>query len=206
MDDSSHDEDSSSSSEEDMEFTTVQNRKTGKRRRDVDVEGVSPSTSEGGKKYKTVTGGPKPVVKSLDMSLVVFLKGKTSNITLLKPDTVRKEITEQFGAVHKIERSGNSLRITCTSEVQCDKLLKSSLIISRNRVEVSEPRNLKKQVESKTESKPKSETIKVVIVGVPHDVTDDEIMQASGAQAAFRLKKTCWRGTRANLGNSINIR
>ena len=118
---------------------------------------------------------------------IVYVKAKSGDLTALNPATVRKELIDQFSTMIKIEKSGKSLRIYCTSATQKTKFLKYCKIVAGLSVEATEPRKPARRAATVSE---KAVWTRVVVLGVPQDMTED-VKLASGAGSAMRITK--WR-------------
>ena len=156
-----------------------------KRQRDSDSSGDESSK----KKEKTEEGavpGTPSGVEGMDQQeasgdVIVYMTGKTANLTRLHADTIEKGIIEKFGEVKKIEQAGRSLRVFCLSSEQKEKMLQGGTVAGAE-VDVTEPR--------RREEKPqRKKAIKKVICGVPIEYTIAELEAASGAAAAVRIRK-----------------
>ena len=55
---------------------------------------------------------------------LVYMKGTKTNITTISPFKLKKELENQAGQVHKIEKAGTSLRIYCYNIQQKDIVYK----------------------------------------------------------------------------------
>ena len=128
---------------------------------------------------------------------IVYIKGRSSNITLIKPDLIRKDINDQFSVVKKIEKAGQSLRVICASDSQKKRLLRGNVMLAGISVVVSEPRSTQAvRPEIRTD---RSKQIKVVAGGVPLGITDEEMRQESGATTAKRMFKRGPQGSEPTL-------
>lgn len=121
--------------------------------------------------------------------LVVYMTGRYKVITLVKPDTVRKSIQDQFGIVTDIDKAGRSLRIICQTLKQKNQMLQGGNIVADIEVRCSEPHR-------EVPLRPiRAVTTKVVVGGVPIDFTEEEICTASDAKQAYRFVKKTPEGT-----------
>ena len=125
---------------------------------------------------------------------VVYITGRDRNITLIRPQQVMKEITDQFSTVTKIEKAGRSLRIYCSTAQQKHQMLQTTrILIGDVAAECSEPRVKSARRQERTRK------VRAVISGVPLDCTNEEIMEASGAISAVRMKRKTARGLTESL-------
>lgn len=121
---------------------------------------------------------------------VVYIKARSGDLTTLNPAIVRKEITDQFSPVEKIEKCKQSLRIFCKTENQKKSILKTCRVIAGLRVEVSEPRAKNRPEAGYNFQSARKPLTRVVVLGVPADMTE-EVKLASGAGTATRMTKWC---------------
>ena len=115
---------------------------------------------------------------------VAYVKGREINITLTKPESFKKSVQEQVGAVQKIEKAGQSLRVFCQSSAQKGKLL-GVKIIANIAVIVSEPRRVERSSAPAAENR----YVKMTVSGVPTDISEDEMCEAANAMQAQRIMK-----------------
>ena len=126
--------------------------------------------------------------------IIVYMKiTKGGDITQKDPKLVKKSLEDQFQPLEKIERAGKSLKIFCKSEDQKQKLMKGGLVLDSFPIEVTEPRHAKIQ-KSQAKISARKTTSRGVIYNVPLDISEEEILEASGAIKVTRIKK--WDGTR----------
>jgi len=117
----------------------------------------------------------------------VFIKGRTTSIaTVAKARPIKmKEAIQMVINYDKITMVGDSLRVLCKDLRQKEKLLRQTSIMDIA-VEMSEPYNFRKEaqtggIEGRVNMK------KAVILGVPLDITDEEIKSETGACFAKRM-------------------
>lgn len=115
-------------------------------------------------------------------NLIVYMTGKTQNLTHVRPETVKREITDQFSTVEKIEKTGKSLRVFCRTKLQKTKMLHGG-IIAGIPVACSEPRP------KRVANQERVRKTRVVVTGVPLDITSEELVEAGGAESAMRIRK-----------------
>jgi len=174
---------------DDMEFATQSmKRKRDKQGVDSPIQGNSPTSRDGPTKLEKTSAIQDNVHTVIDSTEhIVYIKGRSRNITLIKPDLIRKDINDQFSVVQKIEKAGQSLRVTCNSETQKMRLLKGNIRLADVSVSVSEPRST---VLIRSQNRDiRIKQFKFVAGGVPLDITDEEMKQASEARSAKRMFK-----------------
>jgi len=109
---------------------------------------------------------------------IVYMIGTDKLIATLHPESTKKSIENILGKLNKITLAGKSLRLYCVSIEQKLKALKCKTISLCN-VEVSEPRS-RAFVDS-------LRFTKLIIFGVPLDITAEELVLASSAVSAMRI-------------------
>jgi hypothetical protein len=133
------------------------------------------------------TEGKKSRKESDNADFVVYLKGKSTNLALVAPARIRSAVQNNFGKTLKIERAGPSIRVHCRSMEQKTNMLKATLL-GDTQVEVTEPRSRTRTEYLKNLSK------KCVIMGVPMDVSNEEICEAAEASHAMCILKRDTQG------------
>ena len=123
----------------------------------------------------------EPTETNMTFDPIIYITGKEQNITLVRPQTIRNEINMKYNSVTKIEKAGRSLRVYCTNQTQKNELLNCQKLAEID-VQCTEPRR-------KTNKTNGQRNIKMVISGVPYDTEEQEIIEASGAKAIWRIKK-----------------
>ena len=94
--------------------------------------------------------------------LIVYMAGKTENLTRLRADVVEKKIAEKYSAVVKIEQAGRSLRIFCSTQQQKEQMLRGGSMAGVE-IECTEPRAVRARVQARKRK------IRKVSCGVPVD-------------------------------------
>jgi len=118
--------------------------------------------------------------------LTAFVKGKFTNITKINPVRMQRIIRDAYGDGAKIYVAGReSLKVVCRDEAQLN-IVKYTNKLDDKEVEVTDPVvGYKRQGETQAPD----DTRKGVIVGVPDDVSNEELTSETKAQRAIRLTK-----------------
>src|SRR5207244_9293766 len=118
---------------------------------------------------------------------VVFIAGKTRNITKLNYIQLQHQITEAFGKIDRIYITGkDSLKLYCSNEAQKRKV-KSTVTLGDVDIIATEP------VVGYTQARnPRivEVGVKGVIIGVTHDITEEEIREFTHATKVSRISRT----------------
>ena len=109
----------------------------------------------------------------------IFAKGKHTNITKQNPIKIQSEINEAVGRRIEVRKSGDSLRICCTSEAQ-RRAMRLRTTIGGFEVSYSDPY---KKTTINDDMK------KGIIFGVDFELSDEEICEEIGANSVRRIKK-----------------
>jgi hypothetical protein len=158
-----------------------------KRKRELAAQSLSPSGSPTAKKQGIAAGVTVEPPSAGD--LIVYMRGKTGNITQCRPDIVKKEINDQFQPTLKIEKAGTSLRIFCRSALQMKQLLENGLVVAGLEVVCTEPRGKRSVNPGAVGTVYRQNLVKLVAGGVPEAITEEEIRVAAGAREARRILK-----------------
>ena len=118
---------------------------------------------------------------------VIYVCGRSSNLTLARPDEVKKDLQDQFGPVAKIERAGKCLKITCASAQHKRLKLSGGRVVANLQVVFSEPRISSSR--SRLTAPTHERKLPVVASKVPQGITDGEMLAAIKALEAARIKK-----------------
>ena len=113
-------EEQPSTSDSDMEWTHVNKRKIS-----TGSESSLSRNAPAGKKGKAAGSAAENAEV-----FVAYVKGREINITLTKPETFKKSVQEPVGAVQKIEKAGQSLRVFCQARVKRVSYLASKLSLA----------------------------------------------------------------------------
>jgi len=121
----------------------------------------------------------------------VYIKGKNYNLAKsLEMKNIRsfkRELLQEIGEPEKIDCKGDSVRITCYTELQKQRLLATTHIDNKE-VTVSLPWSLSKQKTSAAE--PLNRTWqKGVIRGISLDITTDDVKAETNAIWAHRVSR-----------------
>ena len=116
---------------------------------------------------------------------VVYMAGKTTNLTHKRPEEIEQQIEQQFAAVSKIAKAGKCLQIHCISQAQRDLML-SAKKLSDVDISCSEPRAPRSRAAT-TNKPPRSK--RYVITGVPLEYTCNELAAAIDAKEVRRIKR-----------------
>jgi len=119
---------------------------------------------------------------------VVFITGKTKNITKVNYVKLKHEIDKAFGAVEKVYFTGNdSLKLYCTNDAQKARVMRATHL-GEHEITPSEPvTGFRQQNQSRPSA---ASSLKGVIVGVTHDITEEELAAETGVDRAVRITKT----------------
>lgn len=127
-----------------------------------------------------------------DNSKTVFVKGNYCNMGKLaysNPVKFQKEIIKEFGKVDRIKIKGQYVIIVCNSLQQKEALLHETNIMGKP-VEVTAAFESKKSKENQTsEQHEKAPLFKGIIFGVPVELSDEEIKEATEAESVKRMTK-----------------
>jgi len=138
---------------------------------------------------------------------IVFLTGINKSVSCANPAEVLKELAEQFQPVEGVKISGKSLKVTCKTQRQAEKMLANKFIICKIRVQPSKPYSQTKEtktgpnlanngngsrrpkpIQGKPE-KPHVPAFKTIIHGVPSSIPVNDLKMYSGAGHIVRLTK-----------------
>lgn len=162
-----------------------ENANRAQRRRFSDVI-LSPENAENSNELKRFCREEEPEIATTNetrTNYVAYLRCKNENVNIceLNPVKVQKEIKDQLPMVTKMMKAGRSLRLSFNTEWQRDRALSNSLIIQNMHVECSKPDS------TKSRRKPQTQKYKYYVNNLPNDISDEEIAEATGAQAVIRI-------------------
>ena len=120
----------------------------------------------------------------VEQNHVVYIKGETTRLTSCNPFKVSRDINSSFGVVSQIQSRGVSLKITCTSSQQKEQILQSTRL--GDHVIVASRPNSERRAEQEA-TRPRLQ--QVVIGGVPLDIGEEEIKDATGSKQVRRITK-----------------
>jgi len=124
---------------------------------------------------------------------VVCIKGETTRLTSCNLFKISRDVNNSFGAVSKIQSRGVSLKITCVLAYQKAQILNSTRL-SDHGIVASRPNSERRAQQEAT--RPRLQ--QVVIGGVPQDIDEEEIKEATGATQVRRITK------RSSLGGKVS--
>lgn len=140
----------------------------------VDTSPIEAKREEATKRLKTQ---PKPVTNEIsELQLTVFVEGVCSHIRHVNPLRLTQLISEKVGPA-KIFMVKTGLKIVCSTIEKRDALLNTTAL-GETQIRVSEPRCLRKEMDR---------PIQRVIKGVPHEISDEEIMETTSVLSARRI-------------------
>lgn len=115
---------------------------------------------------------------------VVYIRGQSTDLMSLNPIKLSQSIQARFGQLRKIEKRGQSLKITCESLATKEAILRCKSIENTDIISSLPNSELRRIREN-------SKTIryKVVISGVPYDLSNDDIASTTGADEVRRIEK-----------------
>jgi len=167
-------------------------RKTQKRRH-------KPTVSDPQKKSKTCEDDDNGTMNNKNNSAevepnhVVYIKGESTRLTSCNPYKISRDINSSFGAVLQIQTRGVSLKITCVSNHQREQILQSTRL-GEHVIVASRPNSERRAQQEATQQRFQQ----VVIGGVPLDVGEEEIKEATGSKQVRRITK------RNSLGDKVD--
>ena len=115
---------------------------------------------------------------------IVYVRGEFIRLTARNPFTIKRDIEKTFGAVSRIECRGASLKITCVSEQQKQRALRSTQL-GNVVIITSLPNSERRKQQEATQMRHQ----RVVITGVPTDIEASEIIEETGAIEVRRIYK-----------------
>jgi len=115
---------------------------------------------------------------------IIYVRGESIRLTTQNPFTVSRDIQKSFGAVSRIECRGASLTITCISEYQKEKILRSTQLGDVAIITSLHYTERRKQQET---TQPRHQ--RVVITGVPMGIDDSAVMTETGAIEIHHIYK-----------------
>lgn len=123
----------------------------------------------------------------------LYIKGVKENIgqaAKKQPVLYKKGLTEAFGELESIKLTGESIRVTCKTEMQKTNGSKVTSLLNKD-VVVSEPFSMNHEFRPQQDTQRLTANLQVrgIIFGVPVDITDDELKSEIAAQWVKRLVK-----------------
>ena len=155
---------------------------------EVIIENTSIATAshhDGSKKSNVDSAGGSLENENMNtVRNVVYLRGQSVKLTSCNPLTICRDIEKAFGPVQRVQRRGESLKLTCTSVKQKDSVLACTLLGSID-VLASLP-----NVEARKIKEAQQQRIqRVVISGVSTEIDDISIQESTGATEVRRIVK-----------------
>lgn len=134
---------------------------------------------------------PNPTENSHhQQTCIAYIRGTHRKITSCNPIQVNHDIIAAFGSVKRIERRGESLKVFCLSPKQRDLILKCKQIGSIE-VTTSLPNaEVRRQRTGTADLSASPHFERVVITGVPTDIQDADVIEATGADELERIRRT----------------
>jgi len=115
---------------------------------------------------------------------IVYIRGESIKLTTRNPFKISQDIQKTFGAVSRIESRGASLKVTCVSDEQKERVLRSTQL-GDIVIATSLPNSERRKQQEATQPRHQ----RVVITGVPTDIDTSTITDETGASEARRIYK-----------------
>ena len=119
---------------------------------------------------------------------IVFIKGRTHDITKINPGRVKQRIEEIAGQVEIITKSRDSLKVTCRSVESKQRLMEAKTLHGYD-VSITEPFAFQSRIQARLHARRSARTNRGIIFGVEKEISNEEITASIGIPAERIIKR-----------------